>query len=272
MENIYLTALALSTIAGLSTVLGSFIMFFIRRESMRTLSLGLGFSAGVMIFVSLVELLPKASLSVIEAFGPQKNWITLVCFAAGILIAVLIDYFTPDHIEDAAFVKQVNDNMHIDSPLSDKQTKNNLKKAGLVTALAVTIHNFPEGLTTFFATTTSLKLGLTVVFAIAIHNIPEGIAISLPVYQATGSKRKAFYYTFLSGMAEPLGGVIGFLLIKFLFPEMTIGIMFALIAGIMTYISFDTLLPLSREYDTGHYSITGVVLGMLTVGLGIMLF
>lgn len=199
MEKTYILALILSTIAGLSTVLGSFIMFFIRKESMRTLSLGLGFSAGVMIYISLVDLVPQANHIIADTFGANKGWIGLLSFTAGILIAVIIDFFTPDHVEDAAFVKQINENMHIpcnESTSPAKVNKSAMKKAGLVTALAVTIHNFPEGLTTFFAATTSLKLGLGIVFAIAIHNIPEGIAISLPIYQATGSKRKAFYYTF----------------------------------------------------------------------------
>ena len=146
-----------------------------------------------------------------------------------------------------------------------------IKRASLITAVAVAVHNFPEGLATFFATTVDVKLGLTVVIAIAIHNIPEGIAIALPVYQATGSKRKAFYYTILSGLSEPLGGFMGFALINLLFPDFAIGLMFAIVAGIMTYISFDTLLPLSREYDTGHYSITGVVLGMIVIATTIYL-
>ena len=141
-----------------------------------------------------------------------------------------------------------------------------IKRAGIITAIVVALHNLPEGLATFTLATQDIMLSLGVIFAIAIHNIPEGMAISIPVYQATHSKRKAFLYSFLSGMAEPVGGVLGFLIIKTLFPNLCVGLLFALVAGIMTYISIDTLLPLSKDYDTGHYSISGVVLGLMIMG------
>lgn len=279
--NTYLTALALSTLAGLSTLIGGFVTFFINKNSMRALAIGLGFSAGVMIFISLVSLLPESREIIIEHFGKNSGWITLAGFTLGILMAILIDYLLPDHVTIPA-----GKDSHSGEDLPDEDEDDGgelklfktpeqirkIKHAGLTTAVAVMVHNFPEGLTTFFATTASLKLGLTIFLAIAIHNIPEGIAIAVPIYQATGSKRKALGYCLLSGLAEPLGGILGFAFIHFFFPQMTIGIMFALIAGIMTYISFDTLLPLAREYDTAHYSITGVVLGMLLMGITVLVF
>ena len=140
----------------------------------------------------------------------------------------------------------------------------------MITAIVVALHNLPEGLATFTLISQDVVLGLSIVFAISIHNIPEGMAISIPVYQATHSKRKAFLYSFLSGMAEPVGGVLGFFLLHFLFPNMCIGLLFALVAGIMTYISIDTLLPLSKDYDTGHYSISGVVLGLMIMGTALI--
>ncbi len=282
----YILPLALSTIAGLSTVLGGAITFFIKKHSMRALSIGLGFSAGVMIFISLTELLPQSREYILQYLGQGSGWLVLLGFGAGMLVAVLIDRFVPDHIQDEKHLLNDEESI-IDEEEKNKAvekcegdfcvTKTNgewqrLKRTGLVTALAVAIHNLPEGLATFFASSVDLRLGLTVVVAIAIHNIPEGIAVALPVYQATGSKRKVFWYTLLSGLAEPVGGVIGFFIIKLLFPELAVGIMFSIVAGIMTYISFDTLLPLSKEYDTGHYSITGVVLGMLFIGATIFLF
>ena len=145
-----------------------------------------------------------------------------------------------------------------------------IKRAGLITAIVVAMHNLPEGLATFFLASHDIMLGLSIVFAIAIHNIPEGMAISIPVYQATHSKRKAFLYSFLSGMAEPIGGVIGFVAIKTFFPNLCIGLLFALVAGIMTYISLDTLLPLSKDYDTGHYSISGIVIGLMIMGTALI--
>lgn len=277
MENNYLTAFIFSTIAGLSTIVGGLVTFFIKGHSLKFLSFGLGLSAGVMLFVSLVDLYPEAQDMIKNQMGDGFAWLTIACFGLGILTAVLIDFFIPDHIQTTMFTKQIGANeKHIDS--TDCEQNENavisigkVKKAGLLTALVVALHNLPEGLATFTLTTQDVMLGLGIVFAISIHNIPEGMAISIPVYQATHSKRKAFLYTFLSGMAEPVGGVIGFIFIKTLFPNLCIGVLFALVSGIMTYISLDTLLPLSKDYDTGHYSISGIVLGLLIMGSALIL-
>ncbi len=277
MDKTHLMALLLSTIAGLSTVLGGFVTFFIKENSLKFLSFGLGLSAGVMLFISLVDLYPESTELIKNQMGNEYVWLAIIFFGVGILIAALIDYFIPDHIQTQMFTKQIGANeKNVDS--TDCVENENaaiplgkIKKAGILTTLVVAIHNFPEGLATFFMTAENLMLGVGIVFAIAIHNIPEGMAISIPVYQATHSKRKAFYYSFLSGMAEPIGGLVGFVVIKSLFPNLCIGTLFALVAGIMTYISIDTLLPLSKDYDTGHYSISGVVLGLLIMGCALII-
>ena len=277
MNKSYLMALLLSTFAGLSTVIGGFVTFFIKENSLKFLSFGLGLSAGVMLFISLVDLYPNACEMLKNQMGENFVWLAIIFFALGILMAVLIDFFIPDHIQGQMFTKQIGANeKKIDSADGEKDENaiisiGKIKKAGILTAIVVAIHNLPEGLATFFLTTQDVMLGLGIVFAIAIHNIPEGMAISIPVYQATHSKRKAFWYSFLSGMAEPVGGVIGFIVIKTLFPNLCIGVLFALVAGIMTYISIDTLLPLSKDYDTGHYSIRGVVFGLIIMGITLIL-
>ena len=277
MNKSYLMALLLSTFAGLSTVIGGFVTFFIKENSLKFLSFGLGLSAGVMLFISLVDLYPNACEMLKNQMGENFVWLAIIFFALGILMAVLIDFFIPDHIQGQMFTKQIGANeKKIDSADGEKDENaiisiGKIKKAGILTAIVVAIHNLPEGLATFFLTTQDVMLGLGIVFAIAIHNIPEGMAISIPVYQATHSKRKAFWYSFLSGMAEPVGGVIGFIIIKTLFPNLCIGVLFALVAGIMTYISIDTLLPLSKDYDTGHYSISGVVFGLIIMGITLIL-
>lgn len=270
MNNSYMMALILSTIAGLSTVLGSFVTFFIKENSLKPLSFGLGLSGGVMLFLSLVDLYPESCEMIKNQMGANYTWLSVLFFMIGILIAVLIDFFIPDHIQSNLLTKQLGDNKksvtyaeNENAPISIGK----IKKAGILTAIIVAVHNLPEGLATFFTTAQDVMLGLGIVIAIAIHNIPEGMAISIPVYQATHSKRKAFYYSFLSGIAEPIGGVVGFIIIKTLFPNLCIGVLFSLVAGIMTYISLDTLLPLSKDYDSGHYSITGVVVGMLLMGI-----
>ena len=277
MENSYLIALILSTLAGLSTVLGGFVTFFIKENSLKFLSFGLGLSAGVMLFISLVDLYPESCEMIKSRLGENYLFLAILFFAIGILTAVLIDYFIPDHLQSQMFTKQLGANeQHIDST-DCKEDENaiisigKIKKAGILTAVVVAIHNLPEGLATFFLTAQDVMLGIGIVIAIAIHNIPEGMAISIPVYQATHSKRKAFLYSFLSGMAEPIGGIVGFVIIKSLFPNLCIGILFSLVAGIMTYISLDTLLPLSKDYDTGHYSISGVVIGLLIMGIALVL-
>ena len=225
-----------------------------------------------MLFVSLVDLYPEATEMIRAQIGQNLAWLSILCFGIGMLIAVLIDFFIPDHIQDSMFTKQIGANEQNKDSTDCTEDENaiisigKIKRAGIITAIVVALHNLPEGLATFTLATQDIMLSLGVIFAIAIHNIPEGMAISIPVYQATHSKRKAFLYSFLSGMAEPIGGVLGFLIIKTLFPNLCVGLLFALVAGIMTYISIDTLLPLSKDYDTGHYSISGVVLGLMIMG------
>ena len=276
MDKSYLIALLLSTIAGLATVVGAFVTFFIKGNSLKFLSFGLGLSAGVMIFLSLVDLYPEACEMIKNQLGSNFLWLSIVLFALGALIAALIDYFIPDHIQNQMLVKQLGANETRTDSTDCVQNDNavisigKIQKAGILTAIVIAVHNFPEGLATFFLTTQDVMLGIGAVLAIAIHNIPEGMAISIPVYQATHLKRKAFLYSFLSGMAEPVGGVIGFFLIKTLFPNLCIGVLFAFVAGIMTYISLDTLLPLSKDYDTGHYSISGTMLGIIIMAIALI--
>ena len=270
MNRTYLIALLLSTIAGLSTVIGGLVTFFIKKNSLKFLSFGLGLSAGVMLFVSLVDIYPEATEMIKNQLGESFIWLTTLFFGLGILIAILIDYFIPDHIQTQMFTKQIGANEQCVDSTDCVENEDaiisigKIKRAGLITAIVVALHNLPEGLATFFLASQDIMLGISIVVAIAIHNIPEGMEISIPVYQATHSKRKAFLYSFLSGMAEPIGGIFGFVLIKTLFPNLCIGVLFALVAGIMTYIS---LLPLSKDYDTGHYSISGVVLGLLLMSI-----
>jgi ZIP family zinc transporter len=147
-----------------------------------------------------------------------------------------------------------------------------LKRMGVLTALAIGIHNFPEGIATFTAALTEPKLGISIAVAIAIHNIPEGIAVSVPMYFSTQSRKKAFWYSFTSGLAEPVGAIVGFFLLRAILDDSTFGFVFAAVAGIMVFISIDELLPTAREYDTGHKSIYGLVAGMFVMALSLLLF
>ncbi len=263
MSNNFLLALLMTFLAGLATTVGGMLTFFIKRSNVKALSVGLGFSAGVMIFISFTEILQSSKFLLTEHFSNiHAQWLSFFGFAAGILVAILIDFFMPDHIEEDIF--DVNNNT------VQCNHHHKIKRAGLLTAIAICIHNFPEGIATFFVASQNLTLGITVALAIALHNIPEGIAVALPIYHATGKKRLAILYSFLSGISEPIGAVIGFTILNMFMPQYAVGFMFAAVAGIMVYISFDTLLPLSREYGDGHYSVFGIMSGIFVIWLSLL--
>ncbi len=253
--------LLMTAIAGLATVLGGFITFFVNKNNMKVLSLGLGFSAGVMIFVSFTEILTSAG-DLLKAYFPNNYaWIVFFGFIAGTIISKLIDIFLPDHIEEEDFE---NSEKHLNS-------HTHIKRAGILTAIAIAIHNFPEGLGTFLVSSQDLTLGITVALAIALHNIPEGIAVALPIYHATGKKRLAIWYSFWTGMTEPIGALIGLGLLSWFLPQMFVGFLMAVVVGIMIYIAFDTLLPLSHEYGDWHYAIAGVMSGIIVIWASLLL-
>lgn len=260
IENIG-TAFLLTFLAGLATAIGGGIAFVVKPDNLKALSIGLGFSAGVMIFLSLTEIIPSAAETLAQYFPHSHDWLVYASFIIGIIIALLIDYFLPDHIDQDEIL----------NPEEPCLRRHKIKKAGLFTAIAICVHNFPEGMATFLSTTQSLQLGASVAIAIAIHNIPEGIAVAMPIYHITGKKRYAMLYASLSGLTEPLGAFIGLFLLKFLFPQMIVGFLLAAVAGIMIYISFDTLLPLAKEYGNWHLSMIGIVTGMLFIWLSLLL-
>lgn len=257
-------AFLLTLFAGLSTGIGSALAFFTKKTNTKFLSLSLGFSAGVMIYVSFVEILAKANSSLSEFMGETKGgWVTIASFFGGILFIALIDKLIPS-VENPHEIKKVED-------MGKKNSDSKLMRMGLFTALAIGIHNFPEGLATFTAALNDLELGIAIAVAIAIHNIPEGIAVSVPVYFATGSRKKAFALSFLSGLAEPIGAIVGYLLLMPFMNDMVFGILFASVAGIMVFISLDELLPAAREYGEHHLSIYGLLAGMAVMALSLQL-
>lgn len=260
-------AFLLTLIAGLSTGIGGAIAFFTKRTDKSSLSVALGFSAGVMIYVSFVEILSKSRESLSQVFGQSTGeWINIAAFFAGIGSMALIDALIPS-VENPHEIHTVEE-MSGKAPARDK----GLLRTGIFMALAIAIHNFPEGLATFMAAMADPKLGISIAIAIAIHNIPEGISVSVPIFYATGSRKAAFAGSFLSGLAEPLGALIGIALFSFFMPEHLLGIIFAAVAGIMIYISFDELLPAAREYGKHHHAIGGLVAGMalMAVSLAIL--
>jgi zinc transporter, ZIP family len=261
----YIFPFLLTLFAGLSTGFGSLIALFAKKTNRVFLSWSLGFSAGVMIYVSMIEIFPEAQESLMQSLGRIPGmWATAGAFFAGFILIALIDKMIPS-FENPHEVRKIEELDHIPSD------KSKLHRLGIFTALAIAIHNFPEGLATFIAAIKDPNLGIAIAVAIAIHNIPEGIAVSVPIYYATGSRKKAFLYSFLSGLAEPIGAVIGFLILLPFLSDTLFGIVFASVAGIMVFISLDELLPASREYGFHHSSIYGLLAGMIVMALSLLL-
>ncbi len=269
-NSIELLALSFTLFAGLATAIGAALSFVVTRSNYRFLSVSLSFSAGVMLYVSFVEILRKAETSLSASHGStEAAWLTAGGFFAGIIFIAVIDRFIPSP-----------DNPHeppspqdLDSLTQEPIPKNliRLHRTGLFAALAIAIHNFPEGLATFIATLDNPSVGGAIAIAIALHNIPEGVAVSIPIYYATGSKWKAFWLASLSGLAEPIGALFGYIVLSSFMTPAVMGFTFAGVAGIMVFISLDELLPTARQYSKGHDTLYGIVGGMAVMALSLLL-
>lgn len=260
-----LFAFGITLFAGLSTGIGSALAFYTKQTNKKFLSAALGFSAGVMIYVSFVEIFAKARESLERIYGPTMGLAaTTIAFFSGIAVIALIDKFVPSgenphEMRDVREMRIVPDESH------------ELMRMGLFSALAIAIHNFPEGLATFISALQDPSLGISIAVAIAIHNIPEGIAVSVPIYFATGSKKKAFKYSFMSGLSEPLGAIAGYFLLMNFFNDSMFGYIFAAVAGIMVYISLDELLPTAEKYGQHHIAIWGMIAGMALMATSLII-
>lgn len=256
----------LTLFAGLSTGIGSLIAFLAKKTNKRFLSISLGFSAGVMIYVSMIEIFAKAKDSLVAELGERGgSWVTVAAFFSGIFLIAFIDKLIPSE-------ENPHETKHVVADSEETPQAKKLMRMGVFTALAIAVHNFPEGLATFVSALQDPGIAIPIVAAIAIHNIPEGIAVSVPIYQATGSRKKAFVYSFLSGLAEPVGAIIGWLLLMPVMSDVVFGVIFAGVAGIMVFISVDELLPAAREYGEHHLSIYGLIVGMIVMAVSLLLF
>lgn len=304
MEHNVLFALGLTVLAGMATGIGSMIAFLAKQTNYRFLSIATGFSAGVMLYVSFVEIFFNGQTALTESFGQKLgSWINVASFFGGMLLIGVIDNLIPAE-KNPHETHEEAEQMELRGPddslggeeavvaaaisygpscwIADRhlhqQRDRKLMRMGLFTALAIGIHNFPEGLATFLAALHDPALGVPIAIAIALHNIPEGISVSVPIYYATGDRKKAFVYSLLSGLAEPVGAIIAYVGLLFfvessdgMVPPEMMGIMFGVVAGIMVYISLDELLPTSRAYGKGHDSLLGLVAGMLVMALSLLL-
>jgi ZIP family zinc transporter len=248
------TALTLTLLAGLATGIGSALALLAHRTNTRFLSAALGFSAGVMVYVSFVEILAQARESLGAELGARSGaWVTFAAFFGGIVLSGLIDRLVPQA-----------ENPHEVHRVEEMQWRPNahLMRMGLFSAGAIALHNFPEGIATFVASLQDPKLGAGIAAAVALHNIPEGIAVAVPVFYATGSRTKAFSWSFLSGLSEPLGAVVAWTALANVGGVVLEGVLFAAVAGVMVFISFDELLPTAREYGEPHLAVYGLTAGM----------
>jgi len=265
-------AMLLTVLAGLSTGIGSTIAFFIRTPKYSYLAVLLGFSSGVMVYISFTELLGTAIRDV--------GFITAnIAFFIGILLIAVIDILVPHEYEEERAtssrlgIGEIGEQKKLGLPLPlTAPAKSSLMRSGILLALGIAIHNFPEGLVTFTcAAAGDIAFGVMIAVAIAIHNIPEGIAISVPIFYATGSRRRAFSYSFLAGVAEPMGALVGYaILLPFLTPALLSSTL-AFVAGVMVYISLDEILPLAHRYGREHLVIIGMVTGMLVMAVSLFL-
>lgn len=272
--NTVLFAFGLTLFAGLATGIGSALAFFARTTNTKFLSVALGFSAGVMLYVSFVEIFFKAKDALIESYGlTTGTWATVGAFFGGIALIGLIDKFVPNYENphEMHSIEEMDQGLE-NLPDNEAHDFGKLRRMGVFTALAIGIHNFPEGLATFTAALTDPNLGIAIAVAIAIHNIPEGIAVSVPIYYATGSRLKAFKLSFLSGVSEPVGALFGYLILMPFFSPAVFGLLFASVAGIMVFISLDQLLPAAEEFGEHHLAIYGVVAGMAVMALSLLMF
>lgn len=288
MEKV-LYAFGLTLFAGMATGIGSLIAFAAKRSNYRFLSVSTGFSAGVMLYVSFVEIFFKGSAALVTAYGDKLgHWVNAGAFFGGMLFIGVIDNLIPSEenphethtaAEEAPLHDPKAPRPHFPAAGGHDHHHNpKLMRMGLFTAMAIAIHNLPEGLATFLAALNDPALGVAIAVAVALHNIPEGVSVSVPIFYATGNRRKAFIYSFLSGLAEPVGAGLAYLGILFFFgaeggviPPQVTGALFAGVAGIMVYISLDELLPTSRAYGKGHDSLFGLVAGMMVMALSLLL-
>jgi ZIP family zinc transporter len=256
-----LFAFLMALLAGLSTGIGSLIAFFTRKTNKSLLSFALGFSAGVMIFISMIELYPEAKRSLMLSMSEKNaSWVTAGAFFCGMLLIGIIDKLIPS--------AENPHEIHSENTGPSKE----LLRVGILTALAIAVHNFPEGLAAFVSALRERPVGISIAAAVAIHNIPEGIAVSILIYYATGSRKKAFVYSALSGLSEPVGALVGYVILRNIITDVMFGVVFAAVAGIMVFISLDELLPASREYGEHHLSIYGLVAGMAVMAASLVLF
>ena len=276
----YVRAFALTTFAGLSTGLGGLVVYREKPLNQHILSFSLGLSAGVMIYISFVEMLSQSFDTLSSIYGRRGDLYTVIAFFVGMFISMFIDFLIPENENPHEMhgVEEISYDPHTNKKSTVKEKEGQINKpldaelarVGKVSAIAIIVHNFPEGIASFVAALADPQLGFSIAFAIAIHNIPEGIAVAVPLYAGTGDKKRSFLAALRSGLAEPLGALLGFVVFRAWINDVLLGIIFAAIAGIMVFISFDELLPSAEKQGEHHIAIAGLMTGMAIMAISLI--
>jgi ZIP family zinc transporter len=272
VDSAVLLAFTVTLFAGLATGIGSTIAFLSKTTNKAFFAISMGFSAGVMIYLSFAEILPKASKYIASEMEPaQASAVAAASLIGGMIFMAILDAVVPSganpHENTRVELMSEPGVGTEDEGIEQKR----LLQMGLFVALAIAIHNFPEGLATFLLVLDDPQIGIAMAIAVAMHNIPEGIAVSVPVYFATKSKIKAFRLSFLSGLAEPAGAIIGYLILAPFLSDFLLGVIFAMVAGVMVFLAIDTLLPTARNSSRGHLSVYGLIAGMAVMATSLVL-
>ncbi len=270
-----LLSFGLTLIVGLSMGAGSLLSFFVEETNKKFLALALSFSAGIMIYVSFMAILPEGMSLLEEAVGEKGHYIALLGFFGGMFLIAVMEKLVHKYIGDShGHDHEEHENRdHSEGDHHEEKTDDkHLSKLGLMSAVAIAIHNLPEGLAIFTAGLKDITLALPIAAAVIIHNIPLSIAISVPIYYSSGSKKKAFVYTLLVGLCQPLGAIIGYLLFSKFFTDTLFGFLFSVVAGIMIFVSLDELLPASQKYEDHHLSVYGAIAGMIVMAISLGVF
>lgn len=270
MDKDIILSLGLTTIVGLTMGLGGLLSISTKKSNKRFFSLSLSFAAGIMIYVSFMAILPEGIHLLEDYVGETGKFIGLGGFFGGMLFIAIIERWV--HKYGAHYHSHPNDEHKHEHKEHNEENGSHLSKLGLMSAIAIAIHNLPEGLAIFTAGIKDITMAIPIALAVILHNIPLGIAISVPIYYSTGSKKRAFLYTTLVGLCQPLGGIIGYLLFANLATELFFGVLFTIVAGIMIFVSLDELLPSSQKHEDHHISVYGAIAGMLVMALSLSIF
>lgn len=271
MNNVFLS-FGLTVLVGLSMGLGSIMSFIVSKTHRKLLAISLSFAAGIMIYVSFMEMLPEGIHLIEEYVGEKGNIIAISWFFGGMFLSAIIEklvhVFAGDY-HGHHHGHSHNDHKHDHHHDHDHEEGHHLSKLGMMSAVAIGVHNLPEGLALFTAGIKDITLALPIAAAVIIHNIPLSIAISVPIYYSTGSKKKAFFYTLIVGLCQPLGAIIGYMLLSKHFNDLLFGTLFSIVAGIMVFVSLDELLPASQKYEDHHISVYGAIAGMIVMAISL---